>query len=188
MSAYPRMALGLLHFPILDRQKEIVATNITNFDIHDIARAATVYGIEKYYLIHPMNEQLMFVDRVLDHWRVGEGAKFNPARKSALNNVKTARTLEEAVTDWGVDCLRIGTHARPVEGAKTYSIPGLQEEMRAQKPVFLLFGTGFGMTDDYMRGLDGVLESIRGAPPRDYRHLSVRSAVSIYLDRLLGAW
>jgi hypothetical protein len=185
----PRLAIGLLHYPILDRKKEIVATNITNFDIHDIARAATVYGVEKYYLIHPMREQLMFVDRILDHWRVGEGSKFNPFRRTALENVKTAETLEKAVADWGTDCLRIGTHARPVEGTKHWKIAELRQEMReAQKPVFLVFGTGFGMTDQYMREMDGVLESIRGAPPKDYRHLSVRSAVSIYLDRLMGPW
>ena len=80
----PKLVLGLVHYPIMDREKRTVATNITNFDIHDIARAATVYGVEKYYLIHPNQEQLMFVDRVLDHWRVGQGSKFNPYRKTAL--------------------------------------------------------------------------------------------------------
>ena len=190
MSEYvPRMAMGLLHSPILDRKKEIVATNITNFDIHDIARASTVYGVEKYYLIHPMQEQLMFVDRVLDHWRVGDGGKFNPSRRVALENVATATSFEAALSDWGVDCLKIATHARPVEGTRHWTIPELRAEMReAKKPVFLLFGTGSGMTDEYMRNMDGVLESIRGAPPRDFRHLSVRSAVSIYLDRLMGPW
>lgn len=185
----PRMALGLLHYPIKDRSKKIVATNITNFDIHDIARACTVYGVERYYLIHPMQEQLMFVDRVLDHWRLGEGAKFNPSRKRALTNVHTATSFEAAVKDWGVDCMTVGTHAQPVEGTIHYTIPALRDEMRvAKKPIFLLFGTGSGMTDEYMQGLDAVVESIRGAPPQDFRHLSVRSAVSIYLDRLMGPW
>lgn len=188
-SYVPRLCLGLVHYPIMDRKKDLVATNITNFDIHDIARAATVYGVERYYLIHPAEEQLMFVERILDHWRVGEGAKFNPYRKTSLERVKTARTLDEAVADWGVDCLKIGTHARPVDGTKSYTIPELKNEMfNKQKPVFLIFGTGFGLTDDYMKGLDGILESIRGAPPKDYRHLSVRSAVSIYLDRVMGPW
>lgn len=186
----PRLAIGLLHWPILDRRKEIVATNITNFDIHDIARASTVYGVEKYYLIHPMKEQLMFVDRVLDHWRIGEGSKYNPSRKSALINVQTAPSFEAALTDWGAEgCITVGTHARPVAGTQSYTIPSLRGVLHEQKkPVFLLFGTGFGMTDEYMQKLDGVLESIRGAPPKDFRHLSVRSAVSIYLDRLMGPW
>lgn len=183
----PRVAIGLLHYPIWDREKKIVATNVTNFDIHDIGRAATVYGVEKYFIIHPMKEQLMFVDRILDHWKVGPGARFNPYRRKALANVFTAESLEHAKAQWGVPCKVIGTHARPVPGAKNYSFRELREEL-PNEPHFILFGTGFGMTDEYMAALDGVLEPIKGAPPKDFRHLSVRSAVSICLDRLLGAW
>lgn len=188
-SVVPRVAVGLLHYPILDREKKTVATNITNFDIHDIARACTVYGVEKYYIIHPMNEQLMFVERILDHWRVGYGSRFNPYRKTALGQVKTVHNLDEALADWGRPCLKIGTHAREVPGVEAWSIPRLRDVLTApDQSLMLLFGTGFGMTPEYMQGLDGVLESIRGAPPTDYRHLSVRSAVSIYLDRILGPW
>ncbi len=188
--AVPRVALGLIHYPILDREKKIVATNVTNFDIHDIARAATVYGIERYYIIHPMHEQLMFVDRILDHWKVGTGSKYNPFRRTALKNVYTAPSLEAAKNDWGVDCFTVATHARPVPGTQFFSCKELHQEIRKPnaRPCFLLFGTGFGMTEEYMQNCDGVLESIRGAPPNDYRHLSVRSAVSIYLDRVMGPW
>ncbi|GIL17486.1 MAG: hypothetical protein BroJett040_12370 [Oligoflexia bacterium] len=188
----PKMALGLVHYPILDREKRIVATNITNFDIHDIARACTVYGVDKYYIIHPMNEQLMFVDRILDHWRLGEGSKFNPYRRTALTNVKTAHTVDEALKDWGLPRNQvkvITTHARPVPGSRHWTIPELKKEIQTpDNALFLLFGTGFGMTEEFMQSLDGTLESIRGAPPKDYRHLSVRSAVSIYLDRIMGPW
>lgn len=186
----PRLAIGLVHYPILDRQKNLVATNVTNFDIHDIARAATVYGVEKYYIIHPQKEQLMFVERILDHWRVGEGAKFNPYRRTALSNVRTAPNLDAAIRDWGTDCFTVATHARPVDKTKLYTFKGLHEEIRQKdsKPCFLIFGTGFGLTEEFMQGCDGVLESIRGAPPKDYRHLSVRSAVSICLDRVMGPW
>lgn len=189
-SIVPQMAIGLLHYPMLDGQKDIVATNITNFDIHDIARAARVYGVQKYFLIHPIREQLMFVERVLDHWRVGQGSKYNPKRRTALIHVHTAENLEQAIKAWGVEKpLVIATHARPLEGVKSFTFKELKEELHVKKtPVFLLFGTGFGMTEDFMRGCDGVLESIRGAPPEDYRHLSVRSAVSICLDRLMGPW
>jgi len=187
----PKISIGLLHYPILDRSGKIVATNITNFDIHDIARAARVYGVERYYLIHPVPQQLMFVERVIDHWRVGEGSTYNTSRGIALENVRTAETLEKALRDWAPkeNVLTIGTHARPVEGATLYSVSDLRRELwDHRKTVFLLFGTGYGMTDEYMKSLGGVLESIRSAPPDDFRHLSVRSAVSIYLDRLLGPW
>jgi hypothetical protein len=186
----PRLAIGLVHYPILDREKKIVSTNVTNFDIHDIARASTVYGVERYYIIHPLLEQLMFVDRILDHWRVGSGSKFNPYRRTALRNVFTAPNLDAAKAHWGQDCFTVATHARPVDGKKLFTCRELHEEIRKPdtKPCFLLFGTGFGMTDEFMKNCDGFLESIRGAPPADYRHLSVRSAVSIYLDRIMGPW
>lgn len=186
----PRVALGLLHYPILDSKKKIVATNITNFDVHDIARACTVYGIEKYYIIHPMDEQLMFVERILDHWRVGLGAKYNPSRQKALGKVMPVRTLDEALKDFNApNCITVGTHARPVPGTKYWTCPSLKQHLQEEDTsCFLLFGTGFGMTDEYMQRLDGILESIRGAPPKDFRHLSVRSAVSIYLDRIMGPW
>lgn len=186
----PRVAVGLIHYPILDSQKKIVATNITNFDIHDIARACTVYGVEKYFLIHPMKEQLMFVERILDHWRVGQGAKYNPYRKSALKNVQTAENLDQALSSWGAEKpLIMTTHARPVAGLDTWKIADLRGHLEStDQPLFLLFGTGFGLTDEFMHKCGGLLEPIRGAPPQDFRHLSVRSAVSIYLDRILGPW
>lgn len=186
----PRMAIALVHHPVRDRMQKTVATNITNFDIHDIARAATVYGVEKYYIIHPMAEQQMFVERVLDHWRTGQGAKFNPMRKTALGMVKVASSVEEAMADWNVpEALTIATSARTEWAKRKYSFNELRNEMHVEKkPVFMLFGTGFGMTEGLISSCSGVLEGIRGAPPKDYRHLSVRSAVSICLDRVMGPW
>lgn len=189
-SSRPRFAIGLVHYPILDKEKNVVSTNVTNFDIHDIARAARMYGVEKYYIIHPMQEQLMFVERVLDHWRTGQGAKFNPSRKVALSQVVTAPSFADALKDWGVENpMTIATHAKPIEGVETMSFRGLREAMHVEgRPCFLLFGTGYGMTEEFMKECTAILEPIRGAPPDDFRHLSVRSAVSICLDRIMGSW
>lgn len=190
----PSLAVALLHYPMLDRQKNVVATNITNFDIHDIARACRVYGVQRYYVIHPVREQLMFVARVLDHWRVGEGSRYNSSRKRSLEPVRTAETIEQAIKNWlgpakANSVMKIATHARSVKNVAHFSINQLRQLLwEKQQPVFLIFGTGYGMPEEFMQSFDGVLESIRGAPPDDFRHLSVRSAVSIYLDRLLGPW
>jgi hypothetical protein len=186
----PQLAIVLVHYPIMDRLKRVVATNVTNFDIHDIARAATVYGVKKYYIVHPMKEQLMFVDRIIDHWRTGTGSKFNPYRRTALDPVIPMESLEKAIQDWNKpDGLVVATHARAVAGTKAMKFSELKETLFEQKkPALVVFGTGFGLTDEVMTNCDAVLESIRGAPPADYRHLSVRSAVSICLDRILGPW
>ncbi|MBC7420680.1 MAG: RNA methyltransferase [Bdellovibrio sp.] len=184
------LAVALMHYPTKDRLGKLVATNITNFDIHDIARACRVYGIERYYLVHPLQDQLMFVERVLDHWNVGEGSKFNPMRKTALRDARTAENLEAAVKDWGHQGARVvATAARStIEGQVALSFKGFKEVLETEdQPYVLVFGTGFGLTQDFMKTCYGVLEPIKGDSDDDYRHLSVRSAVSICLDRLLGS-
>ena len=259
-----KIALGLIHYPILDSRKNIVATNVTNLDVHDIARACRVYGIERYYIIHPMQDQLMFVSRMLEHWRIGDGAKFNPMRRTALTMVHTAPSLENAINDWGGNPYVISTHARALDGVPSIGFRDLHDRIcharqidhlgaplspapNLDKPrvmsglhknsggrvidglstalhipieslsalnriaplasakssaesgieplavdqeerIFLCFGTGFGLTEETMRACDYLLEPIRGASSDDYRHLSVRSAVSICLDRLFGPW
>jgi hypothetical protein len=209
-----KIAVGLVHYPILDRHKKIVATNVTNLDVHDIARASRVFGIQKYYIIHPMADQRTFVARMLDHWRVGDGSQFNPMRKTALTMVDTMESLDAAIDDWnGIEGrsdrpLIVSTHARAIEGVPAITFKELRAKIQASRSaseasgasgasagatsredrMFLIFGTGFGLTEEFMRGCDLLLEPVRGAPPDDYRHLSVRSAVSIILDRLCGAW
>jgi len=52
------------------------------------------------------------------------------------------------------------------------------------RPLALLFGTGWGLAPEALAAAKGVLPPIFG--PSAYNHLSVRSAVSIVLDRLYG--
>ncbi len=184
------LAVALMHYPTKDRLGKLVATNITNFDIHDIARACRVYGVDRYYLVHPLQDQLMFVERVLDHWNVGEGSKFNPMRKTALRDVKTAENLEAAMRDWGHPGAKVvATAARStIDGQVAYTFDSFKQALQTEEePYVLIFGTGFGLTQDFMKTCHGVLEPIKGDSKDDYRHLSVRSAVSICLDRLLGS-
>lgn len=184
------MIVALMHYPTLDRQGDLVATNITHFDIHDIARASRVYGVDGYYLVHPIQEQLMFVERVLDHWRVGDGSKFNPMRKTALVNVQTAENLDHLKAKSGLKNPKIvATHARILPGQKPFTFTTFKEALMnptGDESYILLFGTGFGLTAEFMKACDYILEPIKGDSPDDYRHLSVRSAASICLDRLLG--
>jgi len=186
-----KVAVGLVHWPVYDRAKTVVATNVTNLDVHDIARAARVYGVDRYYIIHPMQDQLMFVSRMLEHWRIGDGAKFNPMRRTALTMVHTAESVEAALRDWGGNPYLVATRARPLEGVPPISFHDLRAKIaagREDEKLFLLFGTGFGLTEEVFQKCHSLLEPIKGASKDDYRHLSVRSAASICLDRLLGAW
>lgn len=189
MSSESKLSIALIHYPVVDKAGDKVATNVTNFDVHDIARAAQVFAVEKYFIVTPMKEQLMFVSRILDHWRVGFGAKFNPMRRTALDPVQGAESLEEVIRLLGPEVCVVGTSARSISTEKAITFKKLREDLKfSARPYLLLFGTGFGLHGDVINVCEKVLEPIRGVGSKDYRHLSVRSAVSICLDRLLGSW
>ncbi len=180
----PNIYLGLVHWPVLNKSGEVVVTSVTNFDIHDIARVCRVYGVRRYFIINRLKEQLMFVSRVLEHWRVGMGAKLNPKRSNALKMVDVAENLEEALKGFEQKPLVIATAARDLPGLKTYSFSDLRGEIEKNsesRPVFLIFGTGFGLDESLLKQCDGVLEPIKGSSEDDYRHLSVRSAFYFYV-------
>jgi tRNA (guanine37-N1)-methyltransferase len=52
------------------------------------------------------------------------------------------------------------------------------------RPVVLLLGTGSGLAPHVVRDADAVVRPLR--PFADYNHLSVRSATSLLVDRILG--
>lgn len=195
------VSIALVHWPVVDKAGNTVVTNVTNLDVHDIARASTTYGVKNYFIVNRLEDQLSFVARILDHWRTGYGKSFNPMRRTALNPLKTALTVDDAVRELeekhGSKPVIVSTSAK--SGDKRVGFSELREKIWSgedwqssengkKRPMLLLFGTGYGMHEDLLDMSDYVLEPIQGMPPEDYRHLSVRSAVSICLDRLLGKW
>lgn len=179
--------IALLHHPVRDKNGQVVTTAVTNLDIHDIARTARTFGADRYYVVTPVAEQQALVNRIVSHWQEGWGATYNPKRKAALELVTVARSLEEVRQEMA---LRRGREPKIVVTGAT-GRPGsvtcdeLVERVAAGGDDYLLlFGTGWGLTEEVFDVADFVLEPIRGRG--DYNHLSVRSAVSIYMDRLFG--
>jgi hypothetical protein len=184
----PQISLALVHWPCWNQHGEVVCTNITNFDIHDIARSCRSFGIHRYFLVNKIKEQLMFVHRVLDHWRVGEGSEHNHMRKTAVEMIKTAETIEEVINQMPVKPIVVSTSAQNRSEFPSITYNELKRKMWAepQQPILIIFGTGWGLTDHVLGLCDYILEPIRGSSEDDYRHLSVRAAVAISLDRLMG--
>ena len=178
--------IGLVHHPIYDSRREVVATAVTNFDIHDIARCARTFGIGGFFVITPLESQIHLVERILSHWREGAGSVYNPTRKESLSLVRVTRTIDEAdraISDlWQKKAKRVATGASPhPENIGFEFFRELLEDRNT--PYFILFGTGWGLTKEVKDDSDYVLAPIEG---KGYNHLSVRSAVAIILDRLLG--
>ena len=78
--------------------------------------------------------------------------------------------------------MRVGTTARRDTGGMTCR--RLREMIESATPVLLVFGTAWGLTDEFMAQADHILEPLAGTGT--YNHLSVRSAAAIIVDRLLG--
>lgn len=180
--------LGLLHFPMRNRQGEIVATSTTSMDIHDIARSARTYGVARYFVITPLPTQRAIAWRIRGFWTEGEGAAENSRRGEALEYVVVAEDLEETLR-WireaeGTDPYLVATSARATsKTVVTYG--GLRGRLRTDpRPVYILFGTGWGMADELVEASDALLPPIR--PEADFNHLSVRAAAAIVLDRVVG--
>lgn len=178
--------LGLVHHPIYDKQKEVVATAVTNFDIHDIARCARTYGLGGFFVITPLESQVRLTERIIRHWVEGVGSSYNPARKESLSLVQISRSIDETdrtLTDlWKKKVKRIATGASP--HPQSIGFEPLRKLLEDRgTPFLILFGTGWGLTQEVKDCSEYVLAPIEG---KGYNHLSVRSAVAIILDRLLG--
>ena len=178
--------IGLVHHPIYDKRGEVVATAITNFDIHDIARCARTFGVEGFFVITPLESQIQLAERMIHHWVEGTGSAYNPIRKESLSLVRVSRTIDEASQEianvWRKKVKRVATGASYHPKNIGFGILRNLLEDR-ETPFFILFGTGWGLTQEVKDGCDHVLSPIQG---KGYNHLSVRSAVAIILDRLLG--
>ncbi len=178
--------VALLHYPVYNRQCRVIVSAVTNLDIHDIARAALTYGVRSFYLVTPLEDQRQLVERLLTHWREGHGAQSQPERKMALELVTLAASLAEVVASitgrFGQQPELLATGASL--GGSTLSYSAAKERIRQEKPLLILFGTGWGLSREVLDMVDHRLAPIQGAS--NYNHLSVRSAVAIILDRLLG--
>lgn len=189
MSAEPfkKLYLGLVHYPITSKYGTTITTAVTNLDIHDIARTCTTYGVKRYFVINPLDSQIMLTERILEYWRGTSPAKRVPDRHNALQVVEIKTSIEKAIERInkleGQDPIVVATSARESSSRISFSDFGKVLESGNQ-PVLLLFGTGYGLADEIMNNADYVLDPIKGRG--DYNHLSVRSAVAIILDRLLG--
>lgn len=180
--------IALLHYPVTDKNGLTVATSITNFDIHDIARTARTYGMNRYYIVTPIESQIWLAGRIINHWQEGFGADYNPTRKEAFKNVRLKTDISEVIEDIRSKSDRklylVATSAK--QHPNSVSFGELRKKIKLSKNAefCILFGTGWGLHPEIMKEVDYILEPIYG--PTEYNHLSVRSAVAIILDRLVG--
>ncbi|MGO9314317.1 MAG: RNA methyltransferase [Syntrophobacteraceae bacterium] len=182
-----QLFLALLHYPVLNRMGDLIASAITNLDLHDLARLCCTYGVPACYIVTPLKDQQALANRLTAHWIDGRGGEILPERRQALKLLKVVESLalatEDIVQKTGKIPVRWATTAKNETGALPHrDARDLLE--RENRPFLLLLGTGWGLAPEIFGVVDAVLAPIAGV--NGYNHLPVRSAASILMDRLLG--
>ena len=179
--------IALVHYPIKNKDNEVVTTAVTNVDVHDIARLSITFGIKNYYIVTPIVEQQALVGRIVEHWRGSYGHLRNNNRSAALDKVIISPSLEDAISNLkattGKNVKVVATTAKMTE--RSMIMAKFASEVDDSNAYLFVFGTGWGLVDDIINSADYVLEPMTYGT--GYNHLSVRSAVSIIMDRLYNA-
>lgn len=185
-----RIYLGLVHHPIKNKLGELVTTSVTNLDIHDISRSCRTFGVKNYFIVTPFVAQQVLVNSILGHWEQDKANAFNPDRQDALSIARCVDSIETAIAQ--ITELEGQAPMIAVTGANFDSFDGDVSQLTKKiemgnMPCFLLFGTGWGLHPIALEKADFKLSPIISKNSDGYNHLSVRSAVAIYLDRMFGS-
>lgn len=180
----------LVHYPVLNKFGKKVAVSLTNLDIHDMSRVSRSYNLGGMIAVTPLEDQTALAESLIRHWVEGPGRDANPDRAEALSRTRVSPSLEQTLGEiesaTGQRPKVVATSARSVKGKEECLPWDRVRDWLEHDPVALVFGTGHGLAPEITRDADGVLPPVRFMG--EYNHLSVRSAVSITVDRLLSDW
>ena len=147
-----RLALALVHYPVLDRSGGIVTTAITNLDLHDMARSARTYGAEQLFIVHPVAAQRALAERIREHWVSGSGKRRIPDRSVALDVLTVVSSMDEAyaaLSSEGRAGIEVWTTAASSRNLPVTSYAAPRARLaQASRPVLIAFGTGWGLAPE----------------------------------------
>lgn len=182
--------VALVHYPVYNKHMDVIASAVTNFDIHDISRTCRTYDVQEYYLVHPLEIQRDIIKKIIGYWQNGGGKDYNPDRGNALARAVWQQDIASCIVrireKTGQVPVTITTDARVYPNTISYK-QARSLLQSGSEPVLLILGTAFGIEASVMQSFDYILEPIYGCC--DYNHLCVRGAAAVILDRLAGeAW
>lgn len=170
------IAVALVHYPVLNRHGKTSATAVTSIDVHDFARTCAFYDIAPVYLVHPAAGMQALIHDMIDYYLNGPGGDKNPPRRAVLQSIRCVNSIEDILKEH--DYQLWYTSATP-PGDACVAPPIL---LKTKGKHLIVFGTGWGLDHKNMPKENGWLSPIEGVGK--VRHLSVRAALAIYLDRL----
>ncbi len=137
--------LAIIHYPVLDKRGDTVATSLTNLELHDVARSCMTFGVELCYIVTPLRRQTSIAERLIEHWESGYGARYNPDRAQALTKIRIVGDIEEMMKEVRAagSPVVIGTSSR--QGSEIVKYEELRAWIRKDdRPFLLAFRHGLG--------------------------------------------
>ena len=161
----PNLYVALTHYPVVNKRGSVIASALTNLDLHDISRAAKTYGLKSFFVVTPLEDQKILAERIISHWTDGFGGAYNPQRRRALKLVRIRDSLSSVYDEIAAEennyPVTVATCARKYPTSISY------EKFRAMldngKPYVLILGTAWGLAEEFLSGADYVLEPIKGS-------------------------
>lgn len=179
----PHLSIALLHHPVCNRLGEEITSSVDHFDVMDGSRLALTYGVHRLYVVNHVPAQQALVQRLIRHGSDVAGrdeARGEFARTHWAPDLATV--IDELTRELGRAPTTVATSARPSPGAIAFA--DARARLRADEPLLLLLGKAWGLAPRVLEGADLRLQPIEGGT--GFNHLSVRSAMAILVDRLLG--
>lgn len=185
----PSHYVALMHEDVhIGDHGAVGTTSVTSLDIHDIARSSRTYGMKNYFIVTPLIDQQRIVNTLLDFWNSDVGINYNQSRHEAVSRVNVVDTIDQVIEKItkkeGKKPLLVATSARAMGGVPLISYSDQERVWAENRPVLFIFGTGRGLTKEFLGRCDYLLRPLHGFS--DFNHLSVRSAAAIILDRWMG--
>ena len=173
---------AIVHHPVLNRRGEEIAAQIDEFDFFDACRLSLSYPIRRMWVVNPTESQRELADRLI---RFGTAPQREAEGRGVFDKTVWVPDLDSAIDEaekLGPRPTLVITSAQAGPGVATFS--QVRESIATGAPHMVLFGKAWGFPSSMFERADIRLEPVDAGT--GYNHLSVRSAMSIILDRLLG--
>ncbi|GMT42661.1 MAG: tRNA (guanine-N(1)-)-methyltransferase [bacterium] len=182
-----KFSTALVHHPVTGKSGGNITASVTTLDVHDMARIGKTYGAQKVYIITPVEEQRLLVERIQKHWTTEKTLKeMDGSRAVALSILCPAASVDAMLEDVGKRSKKVKILATSARQADDSISPHkfLQIADEADEWI-ILFGAAYGIAPELFMRADYRLSPIKGGG--EFNHLPVRAASAIILDRLLGS-
>lgn len=180
----PTLTVALVHHPVVDRRGDEIASTVDHFDVMDASRLSLTYPVRRLYVVNPVPAQRALVERLVRH---GTAAGERGEARGTFDKTAWAPDLDAVVAEHEAELGRrptvVATSARA--SSRDVGSFALRQRLHGGEPMLLLVGKAWGLAPRVLDEADVRLEPIDAGT--GYNHLSVRSALAIVLDRLLGA-